>query len=83
MFTWWFGAGIALYPGRAQLLSCKHHHHDHIPPLVAPGKPQEGDCVMQDVTYTGPYTNHTKVRPCCMHKHLPCIVVFISQTLLS
>ncbi|XP_046874323.1 proton-activated chloride channel [Hypomesus transpacificus] len=52
--------GIALYPGRAQLLSCKHHHHDHIPPLVAPGKPQEGDCVMQDVTYTGPYTNHTK-----------------------
>lgn len=52
--------GIALYPGKAQLLSCKHHHHDHIPPLVTPGKPQEGDCFMEEVTYTGVYTNQTK-----------------------
>ncbi|CAB1335702.1 unnamed protein product [Coregonus sp. 'balchen'] len=51
--------GIALYPGTAQLLSCQHHHHAHIPPLVTPGKPQPGDCVMEEVTYTGPFTNHT------------------------
>ncbi|KAM9570219.1 proton-activated chloride channel [Salvelinus alpinus] len=51
--------GIALYPGTAQLLSCKHYYHAHIPPLVTPGKPQPGDCVMEEVTYTGPYTNHT------------------------
>ncbi|KAM6961258.1 proton-activated chloride channel [Aplochiton taeniatus] len=52
--------GIALYPGNAQLLSCKHHHHDYIPPIVAPGKPQESDCLMEEVTYTGPYTNLTQ-----------------------
>ncbi|XP_010877662.1 proton-activated chloride channel [Esox lucius] len=51
--------GIALYPGTAQLLSCKHHYHAHIPPLVTSGKPQPGDCVTEEVTYTGPYNNHT------------------------
>lgn len=52
--------GIALYPGNAQLLSCRHHYHDQIPPLVDPGKPQEGDCEIAHVTYVGPFTNQTK-----------------------
>ncbi|XP_051943015.1 proton-activated chloride channel isoform X2 [Hippocampus zosterae] len=52
--------GIALYPGNARLLSCRHHYHDHIPPLVDPGKPQEGDCVIKEVTYYGLFTNRTK-----------------------
>ncbi|XP_034381496.1 proton-activated chloride channel [Cyclopterus lumpus] len=54
--------GIALYPGKARLLSCKHYFHDYIPPLVDPGKPQEGDCLMEDVTYFGPFTNQTKIQ---------------------
>uniref|UniRef100_UPI0037E79113 proton-activated chloride channel n=1 Tax=Semicossyphus pulcher TaxID=241346 RepID=UPI0037E79113 len=54
--------GIALYPGKAKLLSCRHHFHDYIPPLVDPGKPQEGDCVIKDVTYFGPFTNQTQKR---------------------
>ncbi|XP_061843629.1 proton-activated chloride channel isoform X1 [Nerophis lumbriciformis] len=52
--------GIALYPGNAQLLSCRHHDHDRIPPLVDPGKPQAGDCVIKEVTYLGPFTNGTQ-----------------------
>ncbi|XP_019133380.1 proton-activated chloride channel [Larimichthys crocea] len=52
--------GIALYPGKAKLLSCKHHYHDYIPPLVDPGKPQKGDCKTREVTYIGPFTNETK-----------------------
>lgn len=54
--------GIALYPGKAQLLGCKHHYHDYIPPLVHPGKPQEVDCEITDVTYLGPFTNETEKR---------------------
>lgn len=54
--------GIALYPGNAQLLSCKHHYHDYIPPLVNPGKPQEIDCVIEKVTYVGPFTNETETQ---------------------
>ncbi|XP_010787169.1 proton-activated chloride channel, partial [Notothenia coriiceps] len=54
--------GIALYPGRAELLSCRHHFHDYIPPLVEPGTHQEGECVTQDVTYDGPFSNQTLVR---------------------
>ncbi|KAG7511243.1 hypothetical protein JOB18_044695 [Solea senegalensis] len=54
--------GIALYPGGAQLLSCRHHFHDDIPPLVDPGKPQEGDCEIMEVTYFGPFTNQTEKR---------------------
>ncbi|XP_035529207.1 proton-activated chloride channel [Morone saxatilis] len=54
--------GIALYPGKARLLSCRHHYHDYIPPLVDPGKPQEGDCVIDNVTYFGPFTNETEKR---------------------
>ncbi|XP_068436812.1 proton-activated chloride channel [Clinocottus analis] len=54
--------GIALYPGKAQLLSCKHHYHDDIPPLVDPGKPQEKDCLIEDVTYFSPFSNKTKRR---------------------
>ncbi|XP_044022593.1 proton-activated chloride channel [Siniperca chuatsi] len=54
--------GIALYPGKAQLLSCKHHYHDYIPPLVDPGKPQEGDCLIKEVTYFGPFNNQTEKR---------------------
>lgn len=52
--------GIALYPGRAQLLSCRHHFHDHIPPLVAPGQPGESDCIMEEVSYIGPFSNKTQ-----------------------
>ncbi|XP_034015295.1 proton-activated chloride channel [Thalassophryne amazonica] len=52
--------GIALYPGNAQLLSCKHHYHDNIPPLVDPGKPQKGDCIINQVTYMGPFTNESQ-----------------------
>ncbi|XP_057714589.1 proton-activated chloride channel isoform X6 [Corythoichthys intestinalis] len=52
--------GIALYPGNARLLSCRHHLHDDIPPLVNPGKPQEGDCIIKEVTYDGPFTNRTQ-----------------------
>ncbi|KAF7653196.1 hypothetical protein LDENG_00086070 [Lucifuga dentata] len=51
--------GIALYPGKAQLLSCRHYYHD-IPPLVNPGTPQESDCVIKDVIYYGPFTNQTQ-----------------------
>ncbi|XP_008296496.1 proton-activated chloride channel [Stegastes partitus] len=54
--------GIALYPGKAQLLGCKHHYHDYIPPLVDPGKPQEKDCEITHVTYIGPFTNQTQKR---------------------
>uniref|UniRef100_A0A667YJN7 Proton-activated chloride channel n=2 Tax=Myripristis murdjan TaxID=586833 RepID=A0A667YJN7_9TELE len=52
--------GIALYPGKAQLLGCKHHYHDYIPPLVDPGKPQEVDCVIDKVTYYDPFKNQTQ-----------------------
>nr|XP_057933539.1 proton-activated chloride channel isoform X2 [Doryrhamphus excisus] len=52
--------GIALFPGNAQLLSCQHHHHDSIPPVVDPGTPQAGDCVIVEVTYLGPFSNHTQ-----------------------
>ncbi|MCJ8736860.1 hypothetical protein PDJAM_G00017340 [Pangasius djambal] len=51
--------GIALYPGKARLLSCRHHYHDHIPPLLA-GQLEDSDCVIQEVIYNDPYTNHTK-----------------------
>ncbi|KAG7234585.1 hypothetical protein INR49_002214 [Caranx melampygus] len=54
--------GIALYPGKAQLLSCKHHYHDYIPPLVDPGKPQEIDCEIDEVNYYGPFTNQQQKR---------------------
>ncbi|XP_040056001.2 proton-activated chloride channel isoform X1 [Gasterosteus aculeatus] len=54
--------GIALYPGKARLLSCRHHYHDYIPPLVDPGTPQEGDCVMEDVTYVGPFAEQRMKR---------------------
>ncbi|XP_031436513.1 proton-activated chloride channel isoform X2 [Clupea harengus] len=52
--------GIALYPGKAKLLSCRHHYHDHIPPRVSLGEFEEGDCTMEEVTYTDPYSNYTK-----------------------
>lgn len=54
--------GIALFPGDAQLLSCKHHYHDYIPPLLDPGKPQKGDCEMTEVTYFGPFTGKQQKR---------------------
>lgn len=55
-------SGVALFPGNAQLLSCKHHYHDYIPALVNPGKPQPGDCEFRNVTYVGPFSNGTQVR---------------------
>lgn len=51
--------GIALFPGNAQLLSCRHHYHEYIPPLVNPGQPEKGDCEFQEVTYYGPFRNET------------------------
>ncbi|XP_063297516.1 proton-activated chloride channel [Pelobates fuscus] len=51
--------GIALYPGNAQLLSCKHHLYDHIPPLENPGLPGENKCVTQKINYIDPFTNQT------------------------
>uniref|UniRef100_A0A8C7ZIF1 Proton-activated chloride channel n=1 Tax=Oryzias sinensis TaxID=183150 RepID=A0A8C7ZIF1_9TELE len=52
--------GVALFPGNAQLLSCKHHYHDYIPALVNPGKPQPGDCEFRNVNYVGPFSNGTQ-----------------------
>nr|DBA27240.1 TPA: hypothetical protein GDO54_011405 [Pyxicephalus adspersus] len=49
--------GIALYPGKAKLLSCEHHLYDHIPPLKNPGQPGENLCVTQTINYTDPFTN--------------------------
>ncbi|XP_067310604.1 proton-activated chloride channel isoform X2 [Pseudorasbora parva] len=54
--------GIALYPGKAQLLSCMHHYHDNIPPLVASGRVEESNCVTEEVIYHGPYSNQTQKR---------------------
>ncbi|XP_053314691.1 proton-activated chloride channel [Spea bombifrons] len=51
--------GIALYPGKARLLSCEHHLYDHIPPLINPGQPAENKCVTQKINYTDPFTNQT------------------------
>ncbi|XP_060790260.1 proton-activated chloride channel [Neoarius graeffei] len=52
--------GIALYPGNAQLLSCRHHYHDHIPPRLMAGQMHNSDCVIQEVIYNDPYANNTK-----------------------
>lgn len=54
--------GIALYPGNAKLLSCRHHYHDHIPPGLSTGQMEDSDCVIQEVIYSDPYFNHTKKR---------------------
>uniref|UniRef100_A0A663LW67 Proton-activated chloride channel n=1 Tax=Athene cunicularia TaxID=194338 RepID=A0A663LW67_ATHCN len=51
--------GIAFYPGKAKLLSCKHHYYDHIPPLVNPGQPGDIECTTQRINYTDPFTNQT------------------------
>ncbi|XP_019371976.1 PREDICTED: transmembrane protein 206 isoform X1 [Gavialis gangeticus] len=51
--------GIAFYPGKAQLLSCKHHYYDQIPPLVNPGQPGEIECTTQKINYADPFTNQT------------------------
>ncbi|KAG8504437.1 Proton-activated chloride channel [Galemys pyrenaicus] len=50
--------GIALYPGRAQLLSCEHHY-EAIPPLRSPGQPGAVSCTTQRVNYTDPFSNQT------------------------
>lgn len=50
--------GIALYPGQAQLLSCKHHY-EVIPPLASPGQPGDRNCTTQRINYTHPFSNHT------------------------
>ncbi|NWI69394.1 TM206 protein, partial [Todus mexicanus] len=51
--------GIAFYPGKAQLLSCKHHYYDHIPPLINPGQPGDIKCTTESINYTDPFTNQT------------------------
>ncbi|XP_047376851.1 proton-activated chloride channel isoform X1 [Sciurus carolinensis] len=50
--------GIALYPGQAQLLSCKHHY-EVIPPLMNPGQPGDMNCTTQRINYTHPFSNQT------------------------
>ncbi|XP_074178323.1 proton-activated chloride channel isoform X4 [Rhinolophus sinicus] len=50
--------GIALYPGQAQLLSCKHHY-EVIPPLRSPGQPGDLNCTTQRINYTDPFSNQT------------------------
>lgn len=52
--------GIALYPGQAQLLSCKHYY-EVIPPLTSPGQPGDMDCTTQRINYTHPLSNQTVV----------------------
>ncbi|XP_076155588.1 proton-activated chloride channel [Alosa pseudoharengus] len=52
--------GIALYPGTAKLVSCEHRYHDHITPRLTVGEFEEGDCTMEEVNYTDPYSNDTK-----------------------
>lgn len=54
-------AGIAVYPGNAQLLSCSHYYYNDIPPLVEPGRPQDIDCVVTEVTYAGPFSSQGQV----------------------
>ncbi|KAK7142004.1 hypothetical protein R3I94_011639 [Phoxinus phoxinus] len=54
--------GIALYPGKAQLLSCMHHYHDNIPPLVVSGRLEKSNCITDEVIYYGPYSNQTQKR---------------------
>lgn len=53
--------GIAFYPGKARLLSCKHHYYDHILPLINPGQPGDIECTTQRINYTDPFTNQTMV----------------------
>lgn len=53
--------GIAFYPGKARLLSCKHHYYDHIPPLINPGQPGDIECTTRRINYTDPFTNQTTV----------------------
>lgn len=50
--------GIALYPGQAQLLSCKHHY-EVIPPLRNPGQPGDMNCTTRTINYTDPFSNQT------------------------
>ncbi|XP_072313902.1 proton-activated chloride channel [Eucyclogobius newberryi] len=51
--------GIALFPGNAQLLSCRHYYREFIPRIVNPGKPQESDCETLEVEYIGPFRNES------------------------
>uniref|UniRef100_UPI00398F7AD6 proton-activated chloride channel isoform X1 n=2 Tax=Pristiophorus japonicus TaxID=55135 RepID=UPI00398F7AD6 len=51
--------GIALYLGKAELLSCKHHYHDHVQFTVNLGQQGEIDCTKDHVSYTDPYRNQT------------------------
>lgn len=53
--------GIALYPGQAQLLSCKHYY-EVIPPLRSPGQPGDVNCTTQRINYTDPFSSQTLVR---------------------
>lgn len=57
--------GIALFPGKARLLDCKHYLQSYIPPLVNPGQPQKIDCQIEEVMYVGPFSNKTKVNHWC------------------
>ncbi|XP_012860267.2 LOW QUALITY PROTEIN: proton-activated chloride channel-like [Echinops telfairi] len=50
--------GIALCPGQAQSLSCKHHY-EVFPPLRSPGQPGDMNCTTQRINYTDPFSNQT------------------------
>ncbi|XP_078085950.1 proton-activated chloride channel [Mustelus asterias] len=51
--------GIALYLGKAELLSCQHHYHDQVQVMMNPGQRGEVDCTDEHVNYTDPYRNKT------------------------
>ncbi|XP_028846029.1 proton-activated chloride channel [Denticeps clupeoides] len=56
--------GIALFPGKAKLLSCQHYYHDipDVPTRISPGELgglEDSDCIMKEVVYSGPYSNFT------------------------
>lgn len=72
---------LHLYPGKARLLSCRHHYHDHIPPRLLAGQKEDGDCVIKEVIYNDPYTNHTKVSFLCMYDLL--VILFFKKSCLD
>lgn len=78
--------GIALYPGQAQLLSCRHHY-EVIPPLRSPGQPGAVKCTTQRINYTDPFSNQTLVRhpwvwaACPVGPHPGALVFFLPVAL--
>lgn len=68
--------GIALYPGQAQLLSCKHYY-EVIPPLRSPGQPGDVNCTTQRINYTDPFSNQTLVMLVSWAVRTPRVPIFL------